>query len=246
MIVVPAIDILDNKVVRVKQGKQETAKAYSDDPTAVAKDFLRSGATIVHVVDLSAAIDGDLQRNMKTLEHLLSSFSGTRLRVEIAGGLRNEQRAKEFLHLGASRIVLGSIAYDNLTSAKSILESAGSQRVVLALDYDQQGFVRSHGWKKREAERMEEALRRFESLGFTQFLITSINRDGMLEGPDVPTLRKLRAEFPQGTIHLIASGGVASESDLKTLSGIRVDEVIVGKAFYEGTIGKSVLSVHNN
>ncbi|MGI0085965.1 MAG: HisA/HisF-related TIM barrel protein [Nitrososphaerales archaeon] len=240
MIIVPAIDILGGKVVRVRQGKEETAKSYSNDPTAVARDFLDSGATIVHIVDLNAAIHSDAERNIETLKHMLSSFVGTKLNVEIAGGMRDEQRAKEFLRLGASRVVLGSIAYDDFAKAKSILDFARTGKIVLALDYDREGFVRSHGWKKREVEKIDQALGRFKSLGFSQFLTTSINQDGMLEGPDVSTLRKLRVEFP--SVRLIASGGIASERDIDALSAIGIDEVIVGRAFYEGTIGKSILS----
>lgn len=242
---VPAIDILDGKVVRAKQGKEETAKSYSEDPTGVAKEFLDSGASIVHVVDLNVALHGNSSRNMEILKHLLSSFQNTKLRVEIAGGVRNEETAKEFLRLGASRIVLGSIAYDDFASAKSILLSFGNQKVVLALDYDEEGFVRSHGWKKKENEGIVDALKRFKSFGFNQFLVTSIEQDGMLEGPDIPTLRILRNEFPLGTVRLIASGGVSSDKDLKILSEIPIDEAVVGKALYEGTIGKYTLSIYN-
>ena len=243
---VPAIDILNGKVVRARQGQEETAKAYSHDPAGVAEGFLDSGATIVHVVDLNAALHGERARNTEILKYLLSHFQNTKLRIEIAGGLRNEETAKEFLRLGASRIVIGSIAYDDLVSAKSILDSAGTQKVVLALDYDQERFVRSHGWKKKENERIQDALKRFKSFGFSQFLLTSIEQDGMLEGPDIPTLRILRKEFPLGTARLIASGGVSSDKDLKTLSEIPIDEAVVGKALYEGTIGKPALSIYNS
>ncbi len=245
LIIIPAIDILDGKVVRVKQGREDTARNYSDEPIKVARDFLDNGASIVHVVDLNAAIRGDLSTNRQILQNLLSTLRGSKLRVEIAGGIRNDSIVQEFVQMGASRIVIGSIVYENLDIAKSILDSIGDGRTVLALDYDEGGFVRTHGWKSKENERVEDALGRFKSLGFNQFLITSVKHDGMLQGPDFLTLGKLRSKFRIGNVRLIASGGVSSESDLKTLSQIGVDEVIVGKALYEGTIAKSVLSTYN-
>ncbi len=245
MMIVPAIDILDGKVVRVKQGREDTVRNYSNDPVGVARDFLDHGATIVHVVDLNAAIRGDLETNREILRGLLSDLRGSRLGVEIAGGIRNESIVRQYVEMGASRIVIQSLAYEDLDAAKLILDLVGNGRAVLALDYDKEGFVRTHGWKSRENEKVGDALTRFNSLGFNQFLVTSVKHDGMLQGPDIATLGKLRSISVKGKVRLIASGGVTDENDLRKLSQIGIDEAIVGKALYEGRIAKSILSSYN-
>jgi phosphoribosylformimino-5-aminoimidazole carboxamide ribotide isomerase len=244
MLVIPAIDILDGKVVRVEQGKAETAKEYSSDPLEIAKDFQKHGATIIHVVDLNAAIRQEVSTNREVLEDLLSGLRNSGLQVQIAGGIRSRIVARQFIELGAARIVLGSICYSKPEEAKSILRSIREEEIILALDYDEKGFVRTNGWKNKEEEEVENALSRFYEFGFRRFLLTSIKRDGMLEGPDLLNLKKLRKSFPKGGVKIIASGGVTTEIDLRNLEQIGIDEIIIGKAFYERRIAKSVLSIY--
>ena len=236
---VPAIDLLDRKVVRVEQGDENRRKVYSDDPAGTAESLARRGAALLHVVDLNAAIHGDSETNREVIDNMLSKL-GTRIGLEVAGGIRNEENAKSLIQRGARRIVLGSIAYSNLEGALSILKSLGSDKTVLALDYDVSGNVRTKGWKKAESEQVDSAVVRFRGLGFSKFLLTAIDRDGMLAGPDIQTLARIR-NLGSSNFTLIASGGVSTDADLSNLASIGIEEVIVGKAIYEGKISSLVV-----
>src|SRR5579875_2084097 len=183
MIIVPAIDILDCKVVRIRQGQVSTAKVYSDNPLKIAERFSDLGVRMVHVVDLNAAIRNDDEKNRSLIKELLESFANAEMGIQLAGGIRSAEKAEKLLDNGARRIVLSSIAYNDFDAASSILFSGGKERVVLALDYDDERKVRTHGWARQENEKIEAALARFHSTGFSQFLLTSIKKDGMLEGP---------------------------------------------------------------
>ena len=241
MLILPAIDILDGKVVRVRQGEESTAKVYSSDPSDVARAFLESGATMAHVVDLNAALHGDRERNLKVMEDILSAFKDTSLGLQLAGGIRSSEIANFLFLLGAKRVVLSSLAYSNLDEARQILRKYGPHRVVLALDYSVEGEVRTGGWKTRTREFVRDAMPRFLSEGFTTFLLTSVAKDGMLQGPDLATLSRIRVEFDSRRAHLIASGGISSSKDLEDLQDLGIEEAIVGKAIYEGKVDPKVV-----
>ncbi|HXQ92573.1 MAG TPA: 1-(5-phosphoribosyl)-5-[(5-phosphoribosylamino)methylideneamino] imidazole-4-carboxamide isomerase [Nitrososphaerales archaeon] len=235
----PAIDLLDGQVVRVQQGDLNRAIVYSSNPLETAEKFARSGATIIHVVDLNAAVKSDPRKNEKTIEQFLTEL-GDSVKFQIAGGIRNSTAASSLIDRGAARIVIGSVAYSAPQIATEILGSLGKNKVVLALDYDNTGYVKTSGWTKAEWESALNAISRFSKLGFTNFLMTSIERDGMMKGPDFENLGNFRRAIDeQGKI--IASGGVTTIEDFSRLSHIGIDEVIIGKGFYEETIPISVL-----
>ena len=241
MLVIPAVDILDGKVVRLEQGDERRSKVYGEDPLELVKTFFANGASLVHVVDLNAAIHGNNEANRLVITKLLHGFS-SKIGVQIAGGIKNILDAHSLLELGARRIVIGSLAYSDEEAALSILKAFGPSKSVLALDYDEIGKVRTKGWKKTEKENVESAVVRFSNLGFKTFLLTAIERDGMLTGPDFVTLsriRKLKTE-----IRIIASGGLSSDEDLEALSKVS-DEAIVGKAIYEGKISAFQIKERN-
>ena len=233
MIAVPAIDILDGRVTRVNQGKEDTAKFYSGDPVETAISFFQMGAKLVHVVDLDAALHGE-EKNVKLIERMISTISSMRHMIQLGGGIRSRSRAEQLLARGTSRIVLSSLAYTDPDSVLGLQEEYGSERIVLALDYDESQRVRTLGWKNQITETVNEAFVRFLSLGFKTFLLTSVKRDGMLEGPDFETLTMIaQADLSS---RIIASGGISSIEDLERLEEIGVKEAIIGKAIYEQRI----------
>ncbi|MDA4111908.1 MAG: 1-(5-phosphoribosyl)-5-[(5-phosphoribosylamino)methylideneamino] imidazole-4-carboxamide isomerase [Thaumarchaeota archaeon] len=240
MLIVPAIDLYDKRVVRVEQGDLNRATVYSDSPSNVAKEFIEHGASKIHLVDLNAAVKSDLKTNEKIVDQLLNRL-GSSVDFQVAGGIRDTAIAKSLYERGAKSIVIGSIAYSDSLTALGILNSLGRDRVVLALDYDGAGLVKTSGWKKTEKENVESAISRFSALGFAKFLLTSISRDGLMRGPDLEKLQTLRKDVPKD-LQITASGGVSTEVDLENLRDIGIDEVIVGKAFYENSIPRSILN----
>jgi phosphoribosylformimino-5-aminoimidazole carboxamide ribotide isomerase len=240
VLIVPAVDLLDGCVVRVEQGDQNRKKVYSNDPVSVVRDFARNGAVLIHVVDLNAAIRNDHETNKDVVAKILSEEQS--VGIEMAGGIRNSKTVEALLKNGAKRVVISSLAYSNPDEAYKILHSLGPESIVLALDYDGESRIRTSGWKVQRSETVYDAVSRFSRIGFNYFLTTAVQRDGLLKGPDVETLAKLRKSNPKGSARLIASGGVSDEQDLVALSSLGMDEVIVGKALYEGRISLSTLS----
>ena len=238
-IVVPAIDLLGGKVVRVEHGDLDRAKVYSDDPIRIARKFVERGATLIHMVDLDAAVRSDTMTNRRILDDLLQQL-GRDVKIQIAGGIRTLETATSLVERGTSRIVIGSLAYSNLQIAIDILKALRTSDVVLALDYDDLGHVKTHGWKQDETELARTEVHRFSILGFRNFLLTSISRDGMMKGPDFENLKIFRQSLDDST-RIIASGGVTTEQDIANLSALRIDEAIVGTSLYEGKIPLSVL-----
>jgi len=240
LLIVPAVDLIDRCVVRVEQGDQKRKTTYSDDPLKTIQNFARNGATLVHVVDLNAAIRNDPDTNREVIAKILSEAGS--ISVQLAGGIRSTATARKLLESGAQRIVISSIAYSKPDEAYEILQTFGAGRIVLALDYDDSAMIRTSGWSKKEGETVFSAVSRFSKMGFNYFLTTAVQRDGLLQGPDLKTLEMLRKENSTSSAKIIASGGITSEEDISKLSKIGMDEAIVGKAIYEGRIPLSVLS----
>jgi phosphoribosylformimino-5-aminoimidazole carboxamide ribotide isomerase len=239
MILIPAIDLLDGNVVRVQQGDLNRSQIYSRSPLETAIKFVERGAKMIHVVDLNSAVRSDPEANEASIRLLLSELRDS-VKFQIAGGIRSASKAKSLMDMGAARIVIGSIAYSTPAVAKEVLESLGKERIVLALDYDSTGNVKTSGWTRQERESALAALKRFLELGFANFLMTSIDRDGMMKGPDLENLAIFRGAIG-GRGKIIASGGVTTIEDISKLSAIGVDEAIIGKGFYEKTIPISIL-----
>lgn len=233
MLVIPAMDLLDRQVVRIEQGDQRRKKVYSDDPIAMIKEFSGRGATLVHIVDLNAAIRNDPDTNSEIISQILSRAN---CGVQLAGGIRSLDIARERLEKGAQRVVISSLAYSKPDEAYAILQTLGAGCTVLALDYGENFTVRTSGWSRQERESVFDAVSRFSKLGFNYFLTTSVERDGLLKGPDYGSLERLRKENSEGTARIIASGGITTEEDLEKLARMKIDEAVVGKAIYEGKI----------
>ena len=223
MIVIPAIDLREGRVVRLTQGDPARATEYEEDPVRVARRFEREGAPLLHVVDLDAALgDGS---NRKAVEAVCSAIH---IPVQVGGGLRTMEVVEDALAAGASRVVLGSAAVWSPGFVRQAVERCG-HRVVVAVDIRGDRAM-ARGWKE-EGPPVEELVPQLDEAGAPRYLVTSIHVDGTMEGPDIELYRRLGRLTDRP---LIASGGVGSTDDLRTLTEAGVEAVVVGRALYEG------------
>ncbi|MEM3641199.1 MAG: 1-(5-phosphoribosyl)-5-[(5-phosphoribosylamino)methylideneamino]imidazole-4-carboxamide isomerase [Candidatus Bathyarchaeia archaeon] len=227
MKVIPAIDLMGGKVVRLSQGDPTTAKTYSylGEPVTVAKKWEREGADALHVVDLDAAFDKG-----NNLAIIFKIAKAVNLPIQVGGGIRKLETAEKLLNTGIDYIILGTSAFNNPDVLTAIQNKFGSERVIVALDH-KNGKVMIEGWKTSVKLGIEEAMEKFLHLKIKTFLITSITKDGTLKGLDFDTLSKA---CTHPGVRIIAAGGVGSLKDITALKRIGVDGVVIGKALYEG------------
>ncbi len=225
--IVPAIDIKDGKVVRLYKGDYSKVKVYAKDPVELARYFDGLGFKKIHIVDLDGAKDG-IPVNAKVLERIRNSVG---CEIEFGGGIRDKKTADYLLNtLGVNYIVVGTLAVKNPPLFKELV-NAYPQRVILSVD-TKGGKVAVGGWLESSGKTPEEFAKEFDGLPLWGYLYTVVERDGTLQGVDVEPYRRFKKISNKP---LLASGGVASEEDIKKLVGI-TDGVVVGKAFYEGRI----------
>jgi phosphoribosylformimino-5-aminoimidazole carboxamide ribotide isomerase len=229
MLIYPAIDIYDGKCVRLRQGNYSDQKMYSESPVDVAQSFLDSGLPYLHIVDLQGARDG----RMVNREVIRSILALEGVQAQVGGGVRHRDDVHYLLGAGAQRIVLGSIAVKFPQLIQDWIQEYRSDRFVIAVDV-RSGVVTHSGWLERESLEPMAFINTMSEAGATQFLCTIVERDGMLEGPDIEFYYRLRIEFPQ--LQLIASGGVSKLSDIQELEKAGCSGVIIGKALYEGLL----------
>lgn len=225
MLIIPAIDLKDAKAVRLEKGLMESAKIYSNNPCDLAKKFEDLGAKWLHVVDLDGAFAGD-SINYKTIEEIKKS---TNLKIEVGGGIRNENKIKEYLNLGISRVILGSIALKNIEFAKQM---ASLYPVVIGIDA-KDGFVATQGWGESSLVDAVKFASEFKNSQVEAIICTDISKDGMLCGVNVKFSQDIASA---SGIFTIASGGVSNLDDILGLCGKGIGGVIVGKAYYEGKV----------
>ena len=231
--VFPAIDLIDGKCVRLLQGEYSSETQYSDDPISQALSFQEEGASWIHIVDLDAARTG-IANNASVIEKIASQLE---IPVQVGGGIRDLERARLIFESGVTRIVIGTAAIEN----PSLLEEVVSiGRVAIAVDL-KGNKVAVHGWKKKTDLSYTDLFERFEKTGVNAYIVTHIERDGTLEGPDIDAYKNI---ISSTTKDVIASGGVGSIDDLRDLSlldvnGKNLRGVIVGRAFYEGKFSLS-------
>ena len=226
----PAIDIIDGKCVRLLRGEYSEEKKYNDDPVAQALDFQEAGVSWIHLVDLDAARTG-LVKNGRIIEKIASRLD---VPIQVGGGVRTLKTAKTLYDCGIERIVLGTAAVENPTLIEKV-SSFG--RVAIGVDL-REGKVAVNGWQTSTEISFSELSNRFEKTDIDGYIVTHIERDGTMEGPEIDSYRDLLGET---TKDVIASGGVGSIIDLENLSNLTVDGkslngVIVGRALYEGSI----------
>jgi len=229
--ILPAIDLLGGRVVRLRQGDFADSTTFSDDPLAVARAFVDGGARWLHVVDLDGARAGRAAHG-EVIGEILDAV-GERAAVEVAGGLRSIESVEEVLELGAARAVLGTLALGNPALAAELIGRHGQDRIAVALDV-RDGAAVGHGWVRGgSGVLVQAAMARLLDAGVRWFEVTSIARDGMLGGPDLEVLRGLAGD-PRASI--IASGGIGSADDLRAVHAIGCAGAIVGRALYDGSL----------
>lgn len=223
--VVPAIDILDNKVVRLTRGDYESPTYYDTTPLEAAKKFESEGFSRIHIVDLEGARSGSFSIG-GIIEEISASTS---LVVQTSGGIRSEDACRSAFNAGADLVCIGSIAVENFDETARLLELFPA-RIIIAADC-MYGTVRTHGWKNETSLPVETLLSRYSNLPVAAFLVTDIEQDGMMTGVNRALYRGLREAFP--LVRIIASGGVRTLEEADELLSEGVYQVVVGKALYE-------------
>lgn len=230
MIIIPALDLKDGKCVRLMQGDADRETVYSDDPSAVARRWEGAGAERLHVVDLDGAFSGS-PKNRDALKRIMEAVS---IPVQVGGGVRNRETIMELLALGAWRVVLGTVAYqDEKFLRAACREHPG--RIAVGVDA-RDGKIAIQGWVTDTGEDAVSFAVRCQDAGAAAIIYTDISRDGMLTGPNIPAIREVSGALK---MPVIASGGVSSLDDIRSimeLEGAGVEGVIVGKALYSGAI----------
>lgn len=230
MLIIPAIDIRDGRVVRLIQGDFRRQIVYDDDPVAVARKWEREGARLLHVVDLDGAREGGL-RNLGLVENIAAAIS---IPVELGGGIRNLRTIKEVLNKGIKRVVIGTEAVESPDLIGEACREFG-ERIVVGIDA-RDGWVSVRGWTSSTSRKVVTLAREMEGLGVRTIIFTDIDSDGMLSGPNLKGLQEILKVI---TIPLIASGGVSCLRDIKNLKGLErkgLQGIIVGQALYAGQV----------
>jgi phosphoribosylformimino-5-aminoimidazole carboxamide ribotide isomerase len=228
MILYPAIDILEGQAVRLTRGDFDDKTVYRDSPLEAAREWVAEGARFLHVVDLDGARSGSPQN----LEHVEAITNELAVPVQVGGGLRALPAVRDALRAGAERVILGTAAYTDIDFLDDVL-GAFRERVIVSVD-TRGGHVSTSGWQTTTQMPAESVIERLQNRGVRSFVYTNVDRDGMLEGPDLDEVRRI-ASVVRG--RFLYSGGVGSLDDLAALARLRqvnLGGVIVGKALYEG------------
>jgi len=221
--IIPAIDILDGKCVRLFKGDYGQVKQYADNPVEVALKFERDGAKYLHVVDLDGAKNGSAINS----DIVLNIAKAIKIPVQIGGGIRDLSTAERYLENGIDRIILGTSAVLDPSLLKTLLERFGSDRIIVSVDI-KDGKVAVKGWLENSGIEMDEFLDRIKKLGISRIIITDVSRDGALQGPNYQLAESIKG------FKVITAGGVSCDEDIQKFK--TVEGVIVGKAIYEGKV----------
>ena len=228
MELIPAIDLMSGKIVRLTKGKAETAKSYESQfgtPLQAAERWRDEGAGKLHIIDLDAAFSiGD---NRSVIAEIAKNVSRP---IQVGGGIRSYKVAEDLLKTGAAQVILGSLAFSDPTVITKIQGRFGPDSVIVALD-NQDGRIMVDVWQTTTAMTVDDALDKYVKLGVQTYLITSIAQDGMLTGPDLQTLN---AATMVPNVKVIAAGGIGTIGDLSALKEVGCEGAVIGKALYEG------------
>ena len=225
MVIFPAIDLKDGKAVRLTKGIMESAKVYSDEPVELAKRFEDMGAEWLHMVDLNGAFAGE-PKNIAQIEKIRKN---TNLKIQLGGGIRDEKTIKRYLDLGIDRVILGSIA---AREPQKVIDLADKYPIAVGIDA-KDGFVAVDGWGKSEGIKASGLAKIYKNSQIECIIATDISKDGTLSGLNIDFILEIQKASGK---RVIASGGVASEEDIKKVKENGIYGVIIGKAFYEGKI----------
>lgn len=231
---IPAIDIIDGKCVRLTQGDYNSQKVYNENPVEVAREFADYGIRRLHIVDL----DGAKSQHVVNLQVVEQIRSATDLVIDFGGGVKSDADLQKAFDAGADMVTIGSLAVKQPETFLRWLDIFGASRIILGADV-RNGLISINGWQEEDGEQLIPFVRKYVEKGVVQVLCTDISKDGMLQGPAIELYRQVLSSFPD--LHLIASGGVSSIDDIKALDEAGVPAVVFGKAIYEGKIKLSDL-----
>ncbi|PIY87978.1 MAG: 1-(5-phosphoribosyl)-5-[(5-phosphoribosylamino)methylideneamino]imidazole-4-carboxamide isomerase [Nitrosopumilales archaeon CG_4_10_14_0_8_um_filter_34_8] len=226
MKVIPAIDLMNGQVVRLYKGDPNQKTIYSDNPVEIAKKWEANGADMLHLVDLDATLG--IGSNLPVIKKILEQIS---IPIQVAGGLRDESTVTDVSKI-CNRVVLGTLAFKDKPVLQKLLSNLGSQKIVISVDHID-GEIVIHGWQKQTGIKLINAMKEFLAMGFSEFLLTNVNRDGTLQGPD---LKFLSQTCQLTNAHVIASGGISNIKDVQDVKQENAFGVILGKALYENKI----------
>ena len=226
MKIIPAIDLMKGKVVRLYKGDPDKKTIYSDNPLDIAKKWESAGADMIHLVDLDATLE--CGSNFETLRSIAKSV---KIPVQVAGGLRNEKIIESALEF-AQRVVIGTLAFNDKTTLGELLTRYGKEKLVISADHNN-GLIVVNGWQQSTKISLIDAVNGFVEMGFSEYLSTSITKDGTLEGPDLKPLQEINE---MNTVNLIVSGGISNIEDVMKVKELNPFGVILGKALYENQI----------
>ena len=227
--IIPAIDIINGKCVRLEKGDYNRKKEYAADPLEMAKKYEDHGIQYLHLVDLDGAKEGKLV-NTDVIKRICSQ---TNLTVDIGGGIKNDEDLEKAFASGAAQVNIGSLAVKNPDLFTSWIEKFGGDKILLSADA-MNGFVAINGWQTITEVKLMEFIDQYLQAGITTIVCTDIAKDGMMAGPSIELYTEILNQFPD--VKLVASGGVSQMSDVEKLIEMKVDGIIIGKAIYENAI----------
>jgi phosphoribosylformimino-5-aminoimidazole carboxamide ribotide isomerase len=235
MLIIPAIDLQAGRCVRLTQGRKDNVRVYDGDPIDIARNYEASGARMIHVVDLDAALSEHKSRNRQVLRKIIS---GIGIPLQFGGGLRSLEDVSDVMELGVARVVIGTLAVEDPGKLNQLLRSFGADHIAVGIDA-RDGEVMTRGWEKEGKVSATELAQSVASMGVERIVYTDVARDGMLTGVNI---EQTCAIARQSGLRVTASGGVSSLQDIKDLrnavsqegGACRIDSLIIGKAIYEG------------
>ncbi len=224
---IPAIDLIDGKCVRLTKGDYTTSKIYNEDPLEVALEIESYGLQRLHVVDLDGAKSKHVV-NYRTLNRIASHTS---LKIDFGGGIKSDEDLAIAFENGAQLVTVGSVASQKPELFLKWMEQYGNEKMILGAD-TRDGYISVNGWKEESTQQLLPYLGQYIKLGVKNVLCTDIHKDGMLQGPSIELYKEIMSNYPE--LHLIASGGVSSLDDIHQLNDAGIPAVVFGKALYEG------------
>jgi len=226
MKIIPAIDLMEGKVVRLYKGDPSKKTIYSENPLEIAKKWESAGADMIHLVDLDATLGSG--SNFDSLKNIAESV---KIPVQVAGGFRSEKIIEEALKF-ATRVVIGTLAFKDKTVLDGLLATYSNEKLVISVDHND-GLIVVNGWQETTKTSLIEAVNDFKKMGFSEYLSTSIVRDGTLQGPDLEPLKRINEI---DGVNLIVSGGISNIGDVIKVKELNPFGVILGKALYENQV----------
>lgn len=235
MTIIPAIDLIDGKCVRLTKGDYDTKTVYHDDPLTIARQFEELGFQRLHLVDLDGAKAGKVI-NLAVLENICRNTS---LRVDFGGGIKTDEDLNSVMNAGAWQVTIGSLAVKAPEKVKEWIGTYGPEKIILGADVRDRKIAVS-GWLETSSLELNDFIDSYYALGIRHVLCTDISRDGMLQGPAFELYNELMSRYPD--LQLIASGGVSGIEDVERLIENGIPSVVIGKAIYEGMIDLNELA----